>query len=343
MWHATNHGKTPDTVEKIAMASSDLLLSQSEQNFIRTGCTSNCRGDGRTATEFRRSTITVPGPIPLSHGSARLITSDGLQMLCSVKAELVAPSLHQPRQGSIVVSIDQHGATNRSQLREHQVALQQRLQWVDDLTKLCVIPGAAAWRLHVDLFIVSSSKFNSTASVWPLDAASHCIRHALANTVLPAIEIADETMKDNGNSSSSTNKTSVLDRLVVNSDIAMAKPVVTSESVPFLVTVHIVPSSGSSSSVCLILDATPEEQAVAVAAVHVAVVASLSIGSNEKAVTAVWKSGAGSVPVHLLPTVVQTALDAVEPAQQSYQKVVLTDSNESNGGRQWLQTPLLIQ
>ena len=118
---------------------------------------------------------------------------------------------------------------------------------------------------------------------------------------------------------------------------------VTIESVPFLVTVHIVPSSGSSSSVCLILDATPEEQAVAVAAVHVAVVALLSNNHNEKAVTAVWKSGAGSVPVHLLPTVVQMALDAVEPAQQSYQLVMLQDSNESIRGQQWVLAPVLIQ
>ena len=139
-------------------AMTDLLLSLSEQDFIRTGCATNCRGDGRAATEFRHSTITTPGPIPMSHGSARLTSADGLQtMLCSVKAELVAPSQHQPRHGSIVVSVDQHGVTNRSQMRESQVALQQRLQWVDDLTTLCVVPGAAVWRLHVDLLVIISS------------------------------------------------------------------------------------------------------------------------------------------------------------------------------------------
>ena len=343
----------------------DLLLSLSEQDFIRTGCATNCRGDGRAATEFRHSTITTPGPIPMSHGSARLTSADGLQtMLCSVKAELVTPSQHQPRHGSIVVSVDQHGVTNRSQMRESQVALQQRLQWVDDLTTLCVVPGAAVWRLHVDLLVIISS---AITSVWSLDAASHCIRQALANTVLPAIEIADEAIQDTtiGSNNSSSSSKSILDRLMVNSDIALAQPAVMLESVPFLITVHIltVPStthsggsrwqlssSSAGSAWCWILDATPEEQAVAVAAVHVAVrmPSSPEKSIQQPIVTAVWKSGGGSVPLHLLPTVVQTAVDAVESAQQSYRVINAAavenrPQDAASSSRQWLEGPLLIQ
>ena len=69
----------------------------------------------------------------------------------------------------------------------------------------------------------------------------------------------------------------ILDRLIVNSDMALAKPVVSLDELPMVITVTMVPTGASSASsaagggVSLILDATPEEQAVSVAAVHVAV------------------------------------------------------------------------
>jgi exosome complex RNA-binding protein Rrp42 (RNase PH superfamily) len=131
---------------------------------------------------------------------------------------------------------------------------------------------------------------------------------------------------------------------MVNSDIALARPAVMLESVPFLITVHIIsvlPIS-SSSPWCWILDATPEEQAVAVTAVHVAV---MPRDKSQSVVMAVWKSGSGSVPLHLLPTVVQTAVDAVETAQQSNRVVGANNDRPqaADCSRQWLEGPLLIQ
>lgn len=339
------------------MASMNSLpsISQSEQEYIRSGCAADCRSDGRTINEFRNYDI-VTGPIQLSHGSARLTSCDNqLQILCSVKAELVTPSIHHPTSGSVIVAVDQHGNnnSNNSYLREYQGALQNRVAWITDTTTtkdrnainssgrgdnetttsivhpLCVVPGFVVWRLYVDVFVVSAN------GGW-LDAASHCIRHALANTVVPAMEeLAPNDGDDNATPSSQTHN--ILDRLIVNSDIAQARPLVSLHSIPFLITATIVPTNrnsddggggdditSSSISFVLVLDATPEEQAVSIASVHVAVLPSNHV------VTAVWKSGKGSIPIHLLPLTIQTTLDASAVAIQSYRLHLPIEKEEVN-------------
>lgn len=306
-------------------SSGSVLLSVSEQEFIRQGCQADCRADGRAATDFRTYYIET-APVQLSHGSARLVDATGsLQMLCSVKAELVKPSSRNPAAGSIDVSVDEHAAASRRKntlLREHQAALQQRLQWMDP-EKLCVVAGAAVWRLNVDLYLLSTGN-----AAW-LDAASHCIRVALSNTVLPALTVADDTDSKN-----------VLDRLLVDSDIAHAKPVINLEEVPLIVTVHVIQTvndSGRHEQQVLVLDATAEEEAVSVSAVHVAV---KRLEKEAATVCAVWKSGSGSLPITLLPACVQAAISAAPVAVQHFKVQAAPTSSQH---MILLQEPLCIQ
>jgi exosome complex component RRP42 len=335
--------------------SGSVLLSLSEQEFIRQGCQADCRADGRAATDFRTFYIETGGPqqpvLLLSHGSARLLDSTGaLQMLCSVKAELVHPTLNAPTAGSIEIAIDEHASVSSSRkntLREQQAALQHRLQWMD-LQKLCVIPGAAVWRLYVDLYILSTTS-GTTAAAW-LDAASHCIRTALHHTVLPCVTVADDDTTTESSSSSSSTKKNVLDRLLVDSDIRNARPVIaTVEEAPVIVTVHVIPSSSSSTgggTTVLVLDATAEEEAVSTAAVHVAVrVQQQQQSSSAVMVSAVWKSGSGSLPMALLPACVQAAVRSAPTAVQHYklQQQQIHSSTSSSSHRILLQEPLIIQ
>lgn len=365
-----------------------IMASQSEREFIQQGCQMDCRLDGRSRHEFRTYPIET-AVLPLSNGSSRLLLpidtcSNGIQQyLCSVKAELVQPSLQYPNAGSVEISVFCDG--NKGAAQQAQAALQQsRVSWIQDLGQLCVVPGIAVWKLSVDLFLLSSTgsggsgsnsssssniQLSSMGSI-SLDAASHCIRAALHDTVLPSIATTtksnamDEIIAPSQESSpeSKTNETTTtttLDGLLVDSDIANALPLMSSiDRIPFIVTVHLIPSSNSQSldsgnntssnngssgpgynkstlgsldgppSLILLLDASPSEVAVSTMAVHVVVMAAMlssdeadDTDKNGRLACSVWKSGGGSIPLAVLPDCVHAAVSIAAPLALKHYRI----------------------
>jgi exosome complex component RRP42 len=356
------------------MASSLLLstqLSQSEQDFIRQGCRDDCRSDGRTRDEFRSYTIVTghdatdadndtnmedangskshqqqqPPPLVLSNGSARLFSSSAgccnhTHILCSVKAEVVHPAPNQPNQGVVELYVDTlttalGNGNSRSRQRQQTdgwtATLQQLLvEHLVDLSALVIVPGMYVWRLHVDLYLLQADAGSL------LDAASHVMRAALANTLLPSITTT--TSATTPNPTTAMDKTATTDSsnnnantdLVVDGDVWKARPPPGVERAPILVTVAVLkcPTSTATNTSTntgnqhglpvhvLIVNATLEEEACAYCLVHVAVVTS---PEGKQTVCACQKTGRGSLPVPLLPEIMATALAATGSAQQQYQ------------------------
>jgi exosome complex component RRP42 len=358
----------------MASSSSSLLstqLSQSEQDFIRQGCRENCRSDGRTRDEFRSYTIvtghdatdadanssmndiskssTTPhqqqaAPLVLSNGSARLFSSsagccNNTHILCSVKAEVVHPAPNEPDKGVVELYVDTlttaigSGGSSRAVQRKLQdgwtATLQQLLvEHLVDLSALCIVPGQYVWRLHVDLYLLQCDAGSL------LDATSHVMRAALANTLLPSITTtvaSAPSTKTTTVETTTDQKTSSKDAntdLVVDGDVWKARPPPGVERAPILVTVAVLKCKSATTTSAtsttgpslpvhvLIVNATLEEEACAYCLVHVAIVTDKD---GTKTVCACQKTGRGSLPVPLLPEIMAQALAATGPAAQQYQ------------------------
>jgi exosome complex component RRP42 len=335
------------------MDDSTPLLSRSEMDFIREGCHQNCRVDGRGRDEYRGYRIVTEGsmshednsstsnpPLILSNGSARLFEAArhghedvSLHMLCSVKAEVVHPSALHPAQGAMELHVESLSSSGpNSQRRKTQDELEATLSKLlmrdlVDLEALCIVPYHYVWRLHVDLFVLTAGSSHGSLC----DAASHVIRAALQCTRLPAITSSTATANESHNGlakASFRNKNPLFPHggveLMVDGDLAVASPPPGVNQAPIIVSVTVLansevlrrtPVSAVSVAPVLILDATPDEEACAVAQVHVAI--DRSDGSNPL-ITALHQSRQGSLPLNVLTDVCAIALQGAMSAEAAY-------------------------
>jgi exosome complex component RRP42 len=325
--------------------------------------TSNSNSNSNSSTPHHQQQQAPP--LVLSNGSARLFSAsagccNNTHILCSVKAEVVHPAPNKPDLGVVELYVDTlttaigSGGSSRAVQRKLQdgwtATLQQLLvEHLVDLTALCIVPGQYVWRLHVDLYLLQCDAGSL------LDATSHVMRAALANTLLPSITttVAAPAVTANANATAATtvetdqkskdanaNANANTD-LVVDGDVWKARPPPGVERAPILVTVAVLKcQSASSSSTAaaaaaatstttttgresslpvhvLIVNATLEEEACAYCLVHVAIVTDVADGT--KTVCACQKTGRGSLPVPLLPEIMARALAATGPAAQQYQ------------------------
>jgi len=357
------------------VASSDgnnrILISDSECDFILSGCRVDCRLDGRKRLEFRPYQILIPGGgnsneqatssddlLPLSHGSARLMGSVGhtsteeQQILCSVKAELVHPSALAPNQG--VVELHLHGSSGsrhtKRDLEQAQDILSQLLVGrLVDTHALCITPGEFVWRLAVDVFVLEA------AGGCLLDCAARVASAALAATRLPQVTAQPKT---NPSSSSGSTEAETSEQqqnqntLVVDGDYAK------SQSIPLPTTTLVGangPSTLSSSIVTvavmqdfdlatkrplysLIVDATLAEEACALALIHVCVQLA-HCNDDPKApptasIVGLHKTQQGALPIHLLPDITNTALEAAASASLAFSTVQPSRLLEENRQKQ---------
>lgn len=280
-------------------------LSRSEQDVIRQGCREDCRIDGRSRFESRYYTILASSdvsqaPLLLSSGSARLLGPDGTHLLCSVKAEVVRPSSNHPDQGIVEIYVESLTPSTLSRISQDELQATLTLllaRNVVDLESLCIVPYEYAWRLHVDLYVIQHN-----GSI--LDVASQIIRAALSHTLLPQVT-AMANQKESTTTTADTTNTSFSPQmdLSVDADITNAKSPSLAQS-PVIVTVSLIPPADHSNTRILILDATAQEEACAVAQIHVAVV-------NRSAITAVQTRTQGaSIPWNALPEITQMALQS---------------------------------
>jgi exosome complex RNA-binding protein Rrp42 (RNase PH superfamily) len=234
------------------------LLSQSEMDYIKAGCLDDCRADGRTCTEFRPHAVLVPSSSSLlpptsslllvrSNGSARVLVDNHADLLCSVKADIVRPPASRPDRGIVEVSVEYHpassagtgdaGGSKRSRSNDEE-ELQQLLEdlWLPhlvDLSRLCLLEGEHAWRLSVDVVVLSSGGAGASAAPAAssagclLDAAALAVRAALRNTWLPSVAVIprhDQGEAPVGTRPAATGTATA--ELAVEGDIAKARPLV---------------------------------------------------------------------------------------------------------------------
>jgi exosome complex component RRP42 len=294
--------------------SSTLLLSRSEETYIRSGCRDDCRTDGRTQMDFRSYTIVVGSktelapPLILSNGSARLVSSDQqTHLLCSIKAEVVRPAINTPNEGVVEFHVDRlttaSSATRRTDDELQALCQTLLVDQLLDKKALCISPGEYAWKLAIDLYIISSS-----GSL--LDAASHVISAALQNTLLPSVDpLSPEDQESKQKSKNSID-------LVVDGDIHAAQPPPGTELAPILTTITVLkcPSVNSLPKFVLIHDATAQEEACAYCQVHVAV-------DTTNVLCGLQTLGTGSLPLSLLPEITAAAIQSAQQSKLAYKVV----------------------
>lgn len=286
---------------------SSTVLCDSEREFILDGCRDDCRIDGRTRNEFRSYTIITSTrfdkdkkpqhnqqqqPLVLSNGSARLISAanggcNSLHVLCSVKAEIVQPSLNRLNEGIVQLYVDGFtsasfggsstsiGSGNKRRKEEEIQSLLSKLilDHVVDKKALCIVPGQYVWKIHIDLYFLSAS----AGSI--LDSSSHVIRAALQNTFLPsvtAVNVASTTTNNiNNNNNNAKNESSNRFDVVVDGDITSAVTPPGVHTAPIVVTVTIMKckdlsiSNGLAKQYVFIVDATAHEEACSYAQVRI--------------------------------------------------------------------------
>ena len=211
-----------------------MTISRSEAEFIRQGCRSDCRVDGRRCNEPRWKTIVVD-PLVLASGSARL----GSRLVVTVKAELVQPSLAEPDQGVVEWHVDVlHRSSGSSTIDTWESRLTSLLTL--DRHALCLIPHQLVWRLHVDVLVLD-------AVAATLDEVAQVAKAAWQRTLLPLVDCGHDQQNS------------------WNVDRDVAHATAAPGTVPQIVTIAVLPDGG------LVVDATWEEAACATAHVSVAV------------------------------------------------------------------------
>ena len=352
-------------------------MSASERSYLLAGCRANCRVDGRTCTAFRSYSIqvdnnnshgggssstddevvgnTIVGDsslLPFCHGSARLVGSTGhaahetQHLLCTVKADLVRPSLQQPEQGIVEVHVQfatgtttTGGGSSSSHVARREVEQQTQIllsQWVVphllvDTYALCLHPKALAWRLAVDVYILEASGGSL------VDCAARVVAAALLQaTRLPKVEVvvANTTTQENNNNDSKPplddDYSSSSFSFTVDGDWAKSLPVPclhrTVDMDPMdapcciVITVAVLLdydlTHRSKPIYTLLLDPNVQEETCALALIHVAV-AETGKGRPPQ-VVGLHKTHTGALPMTLLSDISQMALQAVATANQAF-------------------------
>jgi exosome complex RNA-binding protein Rrp42 (RNase PH superfamily) len=292
------------------------LLSTADRRFLLQGCQDGVRIDGRGLNEYRDYHVLQGVPLVTSNGSARIVSTHGLDLVASCKAEVVKPSLCQPDRGLVEIHVESYTSqVDRKQAEACQTLLNRLLaDHLLDLHKLCILSGDFVWQMTLDIYILNAAG----GSI--IEAASHLCKATLQSTRLPQLTV-------NANTTDATPSQEASFDLVVNSDVALAMPPPGSDNIPVLVTLTLMP--GRDSTLITILDASLEEESCAVAQVHVLV--------DDNQVVAMQTSGT-SLPINYMSTVSQTAIEAVKQSK-AYRAVHVDDKSHP----MFLQAPFEFQ
>lgn len=290
----------------------DSNISASEKAYIIEGCECNLRLDGRGCLEYRPYTLIQNAaascggedkPIfVLANGSSRFLLPGGsTDIVCSVKAELVRPRPSHPNEGLLELQVDTSSiwksSENKREGRNEEMELSSllshlHLPHVVDKQALCLVPGSLAWRLFIDVLVVSCD-----GNV--LDSCSHAIRSALLNTLLPIVTPVTDNNDGPQNSEADHNnntrkKKKISDEFIVDGDVTHAIVPKGAIDCPIIVSIYLIPkketytksakqhtgntlsrmkkrTAASGGKVMMILDSSSEEEACASTKVSVSV------------------------------------------------------------------------
>lgn len=175
--------------------------SQSEREYIEGSVRDNVRLDGRKNLEYR--SISVENNVfPHVNGSSRVRVGGGMDILCTIKLEVLdlqnggSSSFDGPTsadEGVLEFNIEYSPSCNlkcdERRLSDAGAQLSQQLQSVYtgssavDLKSLCIIPAKYCWAIYVDILILQ-------ADGDPLDACSIASFVALHCTKIPKVELS---------------------------------------------------------------------------------------------------------------------------------------------------------
>lgn len=237
-----------------------------------------------------------------------------------------------------------------------------------DKPKLCLVPHWSVWRIVVDVCVIATD--GSSASMLA-DASALVVMAALQSTFLPTVTVVEKHpnndlpeptsstysgtstmgLNSKGLASSSQRSATAEFELVVDGDITHATPLPGVHDVPApqIVTVTLlqcpthatdIGGDGSTTALIPVLDASSHEAACAHACLHVAVRRRLppSTTRPDQAATAALEicalqtSGGGSIPLTLLPRLVQLASDAADRQVAAGRTTTTTTSEVLGGG-----------
>ena len=81
------------------------LLSHTEISYTEAGCDNEIRQDGRGLTDSRFMHI-ENNVLPHVNGSSHVSMSDGTDVICSIKLDVVEPETNFPDKGLVTVSVN---------------------------------------------------------------------------------------------------------------------------------------------------------------------------------------------------------------------------------------------
>lgn len=359
-----------------------ILLCNSEREFLCDGCRDDCRMDGRKRNEFRTYSILTgsaasvhngnnqqqQSPLILSNGSARLMNAsvcnhnNAIHIVCSVKADVVAPTMNHPQEGIVEINVDGISSSSNkrrtSRMYDEITSLLNLLllEHIVDKKQLCIVPNQHVWKLNIDIYLLSS---NMTTTNNIIDPISHIIRAALYDTLLPSISVVskEETKSDNhtisgeliryGSTQSNQNQTV---ELVVDGDIQSADRPPGIDAGPIIITVTIMKCSNvsqSSSQYVLLFDATLEEVLCSYAQLHVSIILPTTKATatplKQPIICGIIKSGYGSLPSTLLPKCISSVMEIVTSGAVDRSYCAATTSSHSTNNMFLLQEQFAIQ
>ncbi|KAK8794631.1 hypothetical protein WA158_001612 [Blastocystis sp. Blastoise] len=140
-------------------------ISVTEKKYICDGIKQNIRTDGRTNKDYRKLELET-SLIQQCHGSARVRTvNSGTDVLVAIKLEVITPDEKTPKCGALDVSVD-FTASSSLHFRSREfdiesISLANKLSEVlmssgaVDLESLCIIEKLFAWKLYIDIQILS--------------------------------------------------------------------------------------------------------------------------------------------------------------------------------------------
>lgn len=279
-------------------------FSESERQYTIEGCEANIRLDGRGNTDYRPYIVEKCGDnettlLVLSNGSSRVyLPNRSTDVVCSVKGEIVRPTLAKPSQGVLEVNVEffassQQRSSNKRNKRSEEMNLTQILSTLlgkaIHLNRLCIIPKKYVWKLFVDVFVVSGAGGNI------LDACSMAMYTALNSTYLPIV--TPLSTQQHHQQQRDTKSKLIVDDLIV--DGTMTEPIPGATDCPITITICRIGKK-------VVLDCTRlEEECCPLGA------ASLNVSvDTSRRICGVHKCGEGSVPFKQLMQVNSMAVDA---------------------------------
>ncbi|KAH7650126.1 hypothetical protein FG379_003206 [Cryptosporidium bovis] len=167
------------------------LISDSERLFLEDGIEQGIRNDGRNLTDFRGISIDLD-VVSTSNGSSR-IKNDELEIMVTIKCEVLTSHKDGASSGSIIVNIDCSNISDKilqvfPSFMEDDYSLYLTNIIKDmcftefDYSKLTIYEDKLFWNIYIDVTVLS---FGGNLLDWIVIG----IHVALRNTIVPKIEV----------------------------------------------------------------------------------------------------------------------------------------------------------